>query len=259
MAAESSSASQAPSRQSKPLHLLCFHGHGGTAERLCNQLSERFFSQVLQSSSSTSTSSSPGDVLEVTYRCMDGPMPEPSRRPEGRQWWRYDEGDQGDRPQDWAEMERAALKIAEECYNSETPYDGVLGFSQGAEMVHTLAVLKHRDDPRFSSRAAPKFGISLSGAVNPGHFESVGGGGPPRGLEGPRQGPDVKHRTSFPMLFIGDFFGDHWYSAERFKETMAMYADLARVEHRQAHIVPELSPSDASLVRRFLQRFSSGS
>mmetsp|Transcript_23985 Transcript_23985/g.35854 ORF Transcript_23985/g.35854 Transcript_23985/m.35854 type:complete len:166 (+) Transcript_23985:3-500(+) len=114
-------------------------------------------------------------------------MPEPSRRPEGRQWWRYDEGDQGDRPQDWAEMERAALKIAEECYNSETPYDGVLGFSQGAEMVHTLAVLKHRDDPRFSSRAAPKFGISLSGAVNPGHFESVGGGGPPRGLEGPRR------------------------------------------------------------------------
>merc|ERR1712066_609077 len=93
--------------------------------------------------------------LDVVFRCMDAPFTETSRRELGRQWWRYDDNGNGDRPADWAEM------------------------------VHTISVLAHRGDPRMQGVRMPRFGISLSGAVNPGHFEAPGAGGPPHGCLGP--------------------------------------------------------------------------
>jgi len=216
---------------------------------LCGQLDTTFLRDVARQNG--------GPLLEVTCRCVDAPFPEPSRRSDGRQWWRYDQDGRGDRPEDWAEMEIAATRIAEELDAPAEPYDGVLGFSQGAEMVHTIAVLAHRGDPRFSGPRAPKFGVSLSGAVNPGHFEAQGAGGPPEGCVGPRAGPGSS-ALGWPLLFVGDFDTDGWYSTTRFEETLGLYADATRVEHAQQHAVPALGDEAVAAARRFFSRFAAG-
>ena len=178
---------QAPGRPERSLRLLCLHGHGGSPARLCNRL-EDFFQQVLRNESDEKS-----PPLAIECRCVSAPLSETSRREDGRQWWRYDEDGWGDRPLDWAEMERSTTKLAEELWRAqeaELPFDGVLGFSQGAEMVHTIALLKHQADPRFQHLASPRFVVSCSGAVNPAHFESISGGGPPRELPALYLGPD---------------------------------------------------------------------
>mmetsp|Transcript_71765 Transcript_71765/g.165977 ORF Transcript_71765/g.165977 Transcript_71765/m.165977 type:complete len:237 (-) Transcript_71765:100-810(-) len=221
-----------------PLRLLCLHGHGGAAERLCKQLeSARFFAGV-----------------NAQCRCLDAPFPEPSRRSEGREWWRYDGGGMGDRPQDWAELEVATTRIAEELHAPAEPYDGILGFSQGAEMVHTVAVLSHRGDPRFWGPWLPRFGVSLSGAVNPGHFEAPGGGGPPQHCQGACEGPRAGE-LQLPVLFVGDFERDEWYPAQRLEETLALYADASCVRHAAAHSIPALGVEAVAQVRGFFARF----
>lgn len=111
----------------------------------------------------------------------------------------------------WAAMEVATTKLADKLWKaqeSEEPLDGVLGFSQGAEMVHTIALLKHQQDPRFQGLVSPSFVISLSGAVNPAHFESISGGGPPQDLSelyfgpGPRELLALLSKMSCASLFL---------------------------------------------------------
>lgn len=190
-----------PAHQTRPnLRLLCLHGHGGTPAGLCGNL-EVFFQNILNAKGNEGPEvcDPKTDILAIECRCVPGILPE-SRRVGGRQWWRYDEDGCGDRPADWAEMELATTKLAEELWTAQEadlPFDGILGFSQGAEMVHTIALLKHQGDPRFQGLSTPRFVVSFSGAINPAHFESISGGGPPRDCPGPYLGPKT-----------GEFFGD---------------------------------------------------
>ncbi|CAJ1358005.1 unnamed protein product [Effrenium voratum] len=162
-------------------------------------------------------------------------------------------------PGDWAEMELATNKLAEELWRAreaQQPYDGVLGFSQGAEMVHTLALLKHAEDVRFAQDGVfPRFLVSLSGAVNPGHFEWPSGNGPPPEVQGPTFGPQ-RGTMMTPCLFVGDYHSDNWYPSSRFSGTQDLYADKLVVPHAQRHAVPQLDPQAVSQVQRFLLRFA---
>ena len=185
----------------RPLRLLCLHGHGGTPAHLCGNL-EVFFQNLLDSEGKSGVPV----PLALECRCVSGPLPEASRRDGGRQWWRYDDDGYGDRPMDWAEMELATTKVAEELWSAEAqgaPFDGILGFSQGAEMVHSMALLKHQGDPRFQGLTSPRFLVSLSGAINPGHFESPSGGGPPRDCPGPYLGPKTGEFLGHRLLQRG--------------------------------------------------------
>jgi predicted esterase len=212
------------------LRLLCLHGHGGTPERLCGSL-EVFFQSILNGAragtGATGLADAIGDgdalPLAVECRCVSGPLAEASRREGGRQWWRYDEDGYGDRPVDWAEMELATTKLAEQLEMAQeagVPFDGVLGFSQGAEMVHTLALLKHQGDPRCRLNTFPRFVVSFSGAINPGHFESVSGGGPPRdcGLESYASGPTGEFFGFLILLHFVTFLETGQKDAKRFSE-----------------------------------------
>ena len=202
--------------------LLCLRGHGGNAERLCGKVESLTLKDIL---------AAPGKVpsLGVSCRCIDAPFAEPSRRPDGRQWWRYEKDNTGDRPEDFAELEVSALAFSEVLHSAAVPYDGVLSFSQGAEMVHAIGVLVNRGDPRFTGRRAPRLGISLSGAVNPAHFEAPGAAdAPPEGCPEPRPGP-ASGESSWPVLLVGDFVGDKRYSARRFVETQALYSKKTAV------------------------------
>mmetsp|Transcript_18862 Transcript_18862/g.53278 ORF Transcript_18862/g.53278 Transcript_18862/m.53278 type:complete len:249 (+) Transcript_18862:29-775(+) len=239
-----------PQLSGSPLRLLCLHGHGGYGDRLCKQLE----STLLVAAAGGAGSNEAQSRVDVECRCIDAPFAEPSRRKAGRQWWRYDAEDAGDRPDDWAEMEMAATRIAEELHAPAHPYDGILGFSQGAEMVHTMAVLAHRGDPRFCGPRMPRFAVSLSGAVNPGHFEAPGAGGPPPGCLGPTA-PPGQGGLQLPLLFLGDFERDEWYSPRRFSETLDLYADATLVTHAEAHSVPSLGAEAAAAVRGFFSRF----
>lgn len=253
--------------QRRPLRLLCLHGHGGYGKQLCEKLEGGPFllggaapgaaaPSAAKVARAAKEAKEAEEAVEAQCRCIDGPFAEPSRRKLGRQWWRYEGDDTGERPEDWAEMEVAATKLAEAWAAPAEPYDGLLGFSQGAEMVHTAALLAHRGDPRFTGPGGPRFGVSLSGAVNPAHFEAPGAGGPPEGLLGPRAGPRPGE-LKLPMLFVGDFVGDDWYPAPRFKETLALYKDVTVVTHEQGHSVPpSLSPGGLAAVRGFFARFA---
>ena len=239
---------QAPPKQ---LRLLALHGHGGRHQQFCRHL-EDFLKNVLEPTGSVGGQES----MAVECRCIAAPYPELERASGRHMWWRYDEDGNGDRPLDWAEMEMSLTKIAEELAAADPPYDGVVGFSQGAEMVHSIALLHHWEDPRFLGPLMPRFVVSFSGAVNPGHFESVGGIGPPRDIPGPYQGPqgDVK----LPCLFVGDYATDGWYSSSRFNFTTRLYADPLVLPHKEKHRLPKLADSSAQAqqVRRFLARFA---
>lgn len=264
----------------RPLRILCLHGHGGQSSKLCQNLSEHFFRSIGAARVSTHVASrdlvgaatasviaarvkveeelgaaQAESGLSVECRCVDAPFPAPQRpqRPLGRLWWRYNDDDKGDRPEDWAEMEVATTRLAQEL--EAWPCDGLLGFSQGAEMVHTVAVLSERGDPRFlSGTPMPRFLVSLSGAVNPAHFEAPGGGGPARGCTGPRVGPEAGG-VRLPCLFVGDFDADGWYPSSRFEETLGLYKDATVVRHAQGHRVPVLSGEAASSSAGFFERF----
>ena len=108
--------------ETKHLRLLALHGHGGRHRQFCESI-EEFLQSILASQEPS---------LAIECRCIAAPYPE---RRERHMWWRYDEGGSGDRPVDWAEMEKSLTKIAEELEGACPAYDGVLGFSQGAEMV----------------------------------------------------------------------------------------------------------------------------
>eukprot|EP00929_Paragymnodinium_shiwhaense_P081945 TRINITY_DN42995_c0_g1_i1.p1 TRINITY_DN42995_c0_g1~~TRINITY_DN42995_c0_g1_i1.p1 ORF type:complete len:267 (+),score=48.14 TRINITY_DN42995_c0_g1_i1:66-866(+) len=260
--------SRTPTARPGPLRLLCLHGDGGHAQQVCDKLAP-FFKKYLgkQTAAVPVGASAAGappaadvDAIDVDFRCIDAPFPEPSRRKEGRQWWRYDEGGYGDRPEDWAEMEHASTKLAEalQAPVGDAPYDGVVGFSQGAEMVHTLALLQHRGDPRFLGSHMPRFVVSMSGAVNPGHYEASGAGGPPQGCIGPSYGPYASE-LGLPCLFLGDFKGDRWYSPRRFQDTLGLYKDVTLLEHSEEHRVPlSLDGGAAAELRRFFARFAGG-
>ena len=236
------------------LRLLCFHGHGGHASQHCGNMQD-FFRAV---ANAPTEDAPPLPALEC--RCVEGPFAESSRRALGREWWKYDEKGYGDRPEDWAEMEIATTRLAEELAigHPDGPYDGVLGFSQGAEMVHSLALLQHRGDPRFvRGFSSPRFFVSLSAGINEAHFEAPSGGGPPRNCPGPSTKP-TKRELKAPCLFVADFSGgDGWYRVDRFRETLSFYDDVTVVEHGLKHSVPkELSSMAAVAVRRFFSRWS---
>ncbi|CAE7035307.1 Ovca2 [Symbiodinium sp. CCMP2592] len=123
-------------------------------------------------------------------------------------------------------------------------------------MVHAVVLLQHQGDPRFCSLSSPHFVVSFSGAVNPGHFEAVSGGGPPRNLLGPYLGPKAGE-IKMPCLFLYDRT-DKWYPCSRVAQTMDLYADRVAVEHSQKHSVPraQLSSESVSAAQRFLLRFA---
>lgn len=235
----------------RPLRMLCLHGHTDYGRRMCD-LVERDFLSVLRSKTAAA-----GDALPIDAqcRCVDAPFIETTYHAEGRQWWRYDSDQKGDRPEDWAEMEVAASRIAKEINEASPAYDGVLGMSQGAEMVHTFATLASRGDARVDHGQMPKFLVSLSGAVNPGHFEEVGGHRPPASstIGWPSAG-----ELSIPCLFAADFANDGWYSNDRLRETLALYADQTVIDHDQGHRMQALLDDTAlGAARSFFRRFTS--
>ncbi|CAE7198958.1 Ovca2 [Symbiodinium sp. CCMP2592] len=231
--------------ETKHLRLLALHGHGGRHRQFCEQL-EEFLRSILASQMQEPN-------LAIECRCIAAPYP--SERAERHMWWSYDEGGSGDRPVDWAEMEKSLTKIAEELEGACPAYDGVVGFSQGAEMVHSIALLHHRGDPRFLGAFMPRFVVSFSGAVNPGHFESVGGMFLPRDFPAPYLGP--QGTVDMPCLFIGDYATDGWYSSSRFDSTTRLYSQACVLRHDQRHRLPKLPDTSAAQeVRRFLARFA---
>ena len=117
----------------KLLRLLALHGHGDKHRQFCQHL-ENFLQEVLANDDPAN--------LEVECRCIAAPYPDLTRA-DRHMWWRYDEEGKGDRPLDWAEMEMSLTKIAEELQGASPPYDGVVGFSQGAEMVPRFGGVGH--------------------------------------------------------------------------------------------------------------------
>ena len=177
---------------------------------------------------------------------MQGLLPEPSRRSQGRQWWRYDQEGLGDLPLDWGEMEQALTALAEELFKQQgEAYDGLLGFSQGAEMVHAMALLMHQEDVRLQGLVAPRFVMSFSGAVNEGHFQPLSG---PLHL----QLEPSKGALKVPCLFVADFETDAWYAAKRFEKTSELYNDRLVLTHSLTHAMPRQADPK---MRRFLARF----
>ena len=242
-------SSPKPQSAPKRLRLLALHGHGGRHRQFCEHL-ENFLKSVLEARSGAEDATS----LAIESRCIAAPYPELERASDRHMWWRYDEDGNGDRPEDWAEMETSLLKIAEELETADPPYDGVVGFSQGAEMVHSIALLHHWGDPRLLGPSMPRFVVSFSGAVNPGHFEPVGGVSMSRDV-GAYLSPCST--LKMPCLFIGDYATDGWYSASRFARTTGLYAEPTVLQHDQRHRLPKFpDESSAQAARRFLARFA---
>jgi predicted esterase len=120
------------------------------------------------------------------------------------------------------------------------PYDGILGFSQGAAMVSVLCALQHaqfqsdtQDQPMF------KFAILCGGFV-------------PRDPEIRKIMPSLIQIPSFHIF--GDI--DDTVSPKRSIELSALFQDPVIYRHEAGHFIPTNSAA-AERYREFLSKFSS--
>lgn len=116
----------------------------------------------------------------------------------------------------------------------EGPFDGILGFSQGARVAAYFAYYCEIFPEKIKDWMAPKFTILLA---SPGFF--------------PRE-PNKKYTIEIPSIhFIGEndfIFSTSLFTTILFKKPIVFF-------HKQRHKIPELTERQINIVRIFFNKF----
>ncbi len=126
-----------------------------------------------------------------------------------------------------------SLQAVKEKFLSEGPFDGVLGFSQGAAFVSLLCILKHN----------PATGIDFKFAIMIAGFKSLVG--PHTGLYG-----DPIHCPSFHTIGATDGV----IPTQSSEELLATFAGGVPYRHDGGHYIPS-SPTLRTALLEFLEPF----
>ncbi|XP_016066619.1 PREDICTED: ovarian cancer-associated gene 2 protein [Miniopterus natalensis] len=129
-----------------------------------------------------------------------------------------------------------ALATVAQALNKQGPFDGLLGFSQGAALAALVCALGQADDPRFP---LPRFIILVSGFC-------------PRGLglqESILQGP-----LSMPSLHV---FGDtdRVIPSQESMQLASRFTGSITLTHSGGHFIPAAAPQRQAYLK-FLDQFA---
>ncbi|XP_028938368.1 esterase OVCA2 [Ornithorhynchus anatinus] len=177
--------------------------------------------------------------------CLAGPhavpQPQPGPQPpeeEPRGWW-FSEPEEAafsalEEPAACRGLEEA-LEAVREALEQHGPFDGLLGFSQGAALVALVCALGQAGDPRFPP---PRFAILVSG------FR-------PRG---PRPAPPLlRAPVELPSLHVlGE--ADRVIPARESRELAACFPGAVTLVHPGGHFVPAAAPQ-RQVYLNFLDQF----
>ena len=178
------------------------------------------------------------------FVCIDGPiLATPGKEPidERRNWFSWDQNDpelfEEYVHQDaiiWWQFEETC-KYLDELWESMGPFDGVLGFSQGAEAASVWIDDRLRKG-QYPSQ--PKFLIAISAFLRP----------------KPLNFPDyATSPLTTPSLHVVGL-KDQYIPPARSIELAEMYEDKLIYEHPGEHVVPQ-KPADCQVFKDFLGRF----
>lgn len=125
--------------------LLCLHGKASTGSAFLKRLE-------------------PLTGLADLY-CPDAPHPQGS----GYSWWLLPEGERSFTTKTFIHWDRTVAEV-QRIWSEQGPFDGLLGFSQGAILIAALAAVGAlRPDPEGGLRPPPRVLVLVGGAV-PGPF-----------------------------------------------------------------------------------------
>lgn len=122
-----------------PIRLLCLHGKGGNAKNF-----------------KTGTAFLESEPLEMTYATA----PHLVDPPKGFAWWVLPPGTRSYNAPKFQGAEES-LELVKQLWERDGPFDGIMGFSQGA-MLAAVVVAKALSDEDYSVR--PRFGIFYGAA-----------------------------------------------------------------------------------------------
>ena len=169
------------------------------------------------------------------------------RRPHG--WFLYTDGADADTaavPRDFYHAAlpyrgwQASVASIAECWAAQGPFDGVMGFSQGAAMAHLLTSLRCASCSS-STRPYPWL-LSLRFAIFAGGF--------PSRLS---PAPSPTRSLSLPTLHLSGA-QDRDVPPALHDELAACFVDSTLHRHPHGHVVPT-ADSDVKTIKQFLARF----
>uniref|UniRef100_A0A8C5KU31 Esterase OVCA2 n=2 Tax=Jaculus jaculus TaxID=51337 RepID=A0A8C5KU31_JACJA len=176
--------------------------------------------------------------------CLSGPHPVPAgagpcppeEQPRG--WWFSEEADVFSALQEPAVCRglEEALGTVARAMDQWGPFDGLLGFSQGAALAALVCALGQAGDPRFP---LPRFVILVSGFC-------------PRGL-GLKE-PILKSPLSLPSLHV---FGDtdRVIPSQESMQLASQFPEAITLTHPGGHFIPAAAPQRQAYLK-FLDQFA---
>ncbi|KAM4844538.1 esterase OVCA2 [Thomomys bottae] len=217
---------------SRPLRVLCLAGF---------RQSERGFREktgalrkALRGRAELVCLGGPHPVLDAA-----GPGPDPgpcSPEEQPRGWWfsepKADVFSALDEPAACRGLEEALTTVAR-ALSELGPFDGLLGFSQGAALVAHVCALGQAGDPRFP---LPRFIILVSGFC-------------PRGLKE----PSPQSPLSLPSLHVfGD--SDRVIPSQESVQLASRFPEAITLTHSGGHFIPAAAPQRQAYLK-FLDQF----
>uniref|UniRef100_A0A8C5KZJ7 Esterase OVCA2 n=1 Tax=Jaculus jaculus TaxID=51337 RepID=A0A8C5KZJ7_JACJA len=169
------------------------------------------------------------------------PLPDPRPCPpeeQPRGWWFSEEADVFSALQEPAVCRglEEALGTVARAMDQWGPFDGLLGFSQGAALAALVCALGQAGDPRFP---LPRFVILVSGFC-------------PRGL-GLKE-PILKSPLSLPSLHV---FGDtdRVIPSQESMQLASQFPEAITLTHPGGHFIPAAAPQRQAYLK-FLDQFA---
>lgn len=217
---------------SNKLRLLCLHGYrqdGDTFSKRIGALRKRLKAVAEFDFIDGSQIVVPGD---------ESGIPGEEGRAGGRGWWfsREDDYFKATHYSDFQKGFQESVAVVEQKLCSDGPYDGLLGFSQGAALTTLVCALKDRG--QLSPQATFRFVMLVSSFKSRCSQHDV----------------HYSEPISTPSLHVigdGDQVVDHSMS----EELAAVFSDATILRHDGGHFVPATAPLAASY-QNFLGRFS---
>ncbi|ORZ37618.1 serine hydrolase FSH [Catenaria anguillulae PL171] len=163
------------------------------------------------------------------------PDTDPSSGDEGQcAWWNFDTESH---PPIYAGFSDS-MTVLKHALESQGPFDGILGFSQGAAMAGMLALTMHRD-PTWTSHGPLKFVVCVSGFASrdPAHADAY---------------VDTKVKCPTPSLHVWGL-NDEWVTPDRSKALAEAFEGPSVYEHQGAHYVP-MDAAGKAAVSEFLDK-----
>ncbi|KAF4791091.1 Esterase OVCA2 [Turdus rufiventris] len=214
--------------EARPLRLLALHGYRQSARRLRQRTGA--LRKALRGRAELV-------AIDAPHRLPAGAEDDPDGDDPPRGWWfsgpgTFEAGEAAAAPAGLEEsLSAVAAALAE-----HGPFDGLLGFSQGAALAAMVCALRARGDPRFPVAFAVLVAAFASRAPAHGHF--------------------YREPIALPTLHVvGDT--DAVIAAPLSRELAQCFVEPVVLTHPGGHFIP-VAPAQKKAYLEFLERFCPG-